>query len=369
MQIPLNSIAWLQILGGALIALGLVEWRRGGRTSWAFLQLAAGAVLAFGPLLVSSDRPSSGRSIRVLSVLDLPTTTALVEAFEEETGIRCEVDPFTGGAQRSANLLAEGRLQPDVYLGGTAEVHDRLADAKVTLAVDLPEDPDRIDRYDDPDRLYVPIYLGYLALIHRPLADLLQHPPEWNSLLDPRWRGRIFLPSPTSTSGGLVFLATQMLRQDSPERGWTYLELLEGQDVRWTLRSEDVISGVANGDADLGVAWAHDTWRRRENGRIPVELHIPERTGYEVGAVSLLRWARDQEAARAFIEFLTGPRAARLQVRVGYRIPLRTDVAPPRYITERDPLAGGRLDFFDRQRVLAEREGWIERFASEQSGR
>ena len=338
--------------------------RRGRRTAIALLVLGLVLVTAT-PWLAGRG---SGRTLRVLSVFDLDTTEALVEAFEEETGIQCIVDPFTGGAQRSANLLAQGRLQPDVYLGGTVEVHDRLAAAGVSLAVEPTDDPQRIDRYDDPRHLYTPIYLGYLAIIHRPLADLRRHPPDWNTLLDPRWKGRLSLPSPSSTSGGLVFLATQMLRQDDIDRGWTYLELLERQQARWEPRSEDVITRVAAGEADLGVAWAHDTWRRRRTDRIPVELRIPERTGYEVGAVSVLRWARDEDAARQFVHFLTGPRAARIQVRWGYRIPLRTDVAPPAYIREDDPLAGGRLDFFDRRRVLAERESWIGRWATAHPG-
>ena len=49
---------------------------------------------------------------------------------------------------------------------------------------------------------------------------------------------------------------------------------------------------IAAGKADLGVSWAQDAWRQRERDRLPIEVVIPIRTGYEVGAVSALRWAR-----------------------------------------------------------------------------
>lgn len=357
-----DVLLWQTAVGVLLGAAALWLSRRPAQiTRWVGLGIA---IVLCGLAPMRWQAPITGaRTLRVLSVLDNETTDALVAAFEAKTEIRCLVDPFAGGASRSADLLEDGRLQPDVMLGGTAEVHDRLADAGKNLAVHLEPDSSRVSDHDDPDHRYTPIYLGYLALVHRPLPEFETHPPAWTSLIEPRWSERVSLPAPTSTSGGIVFLATQLLRQPDEERGWTYLQILGERGVRWEQRSNDVIARVASGKADLGVAWAHDTWRRVERDRIPVGVHVPDRTGYEVGAVSVFEWVRDRGAAEEFVKFLTSAEAQRIQAEVGLRIPLRTDVPGPPYVSkDGDPLTSGRLDFFDRSVVMQKRNEWIERW-------
>jgi ABC-type Fe3+ transport system substrate-binding protein len=251
-------------------------------------------------------------------------------------------------------------------LGGTSEIHQMLAAAEVSVPVELPDDPNRISLYDPPGHRLTPIYVGYLALVYRQLPDFDRREPDWGALIDSRWIGRVSLPSPASTSGGSVFLATQLLRQPDPERGWQYLKILGAAGVPWESRSVDVITKIAAGKADLGVSWAQDAWRQRERDRLPIEVVIPTRTGYEVGAVSALRWARDLPAAEEFIRFLTSKEAQQIQAEVGLRVPLRTDVSAPAYLDGDRPLPGDeRLAFFDRETVLREQEAWIERWARE----
>jgi iron(III) transport system substrate-binding protein len=364
--VPVYLVLLLQTLTGAVLLLAL-QWlfRRPDRiTRW--LALALAGLIVFAAPMNYDPVGKVPRSIRVLSVLDMPTTEALVEAFEARTGIRCQVDPFLGGARRSAELLLEGRMQPDLMLGGTSEIHDLLASAGISVPVELPEDPARISKFDPESRRLTPIYVGYLALIYRPLPDFMTKAPDWGALIDPRWVDRVSLPSPENTSGGVVFLATQLLRQPDQERGWQYMKILGESGATWEPRSVDVITKIAGGRAELGVSWAHDAWRRRESDRLPIEVLIPDRTGYEIGAVSALHWARDPRAAEEFIRFLTSKEAQQIQAEIGLRVPLRTDVAAPGYL-ESDRAAPGDpgLAFFDRAVVLREQEVWVSRWVAE----
>jgi iron(III) transport system substrate-binding protein len=356
----------LQSAAGALFLLA-ATWvvRRPDRlTRWVTLVLATALVL-LAPLRWDPVGQIP-RTLRVLAVMDVDTTDALVEAFELRTGIRCQVDPFQGGARESAELILEGRIQPDLMIGGTSEIHDLLASAEVSVPFVLPEDEGRIDRFDPTSHRFTPIYVGYLAVVYRPITDFTAKPPDWAALIDPRWVDRVSLPSPTSTSGGVVFLATQLLRQPDPERGWQYIQILVDGGARWEPRSSDVITRVASGRSDLGVSWAHDAWRRRERDRLPIEVLIPIRTGYEVGAASVLRWARDMPAAEEFIRFLTSREAQEIQAEVGLRVPLRTDVGVPGYLDPQRPAPGDRgLAFYDRAVVLREQSEWISRWKSE----
>lgn len=319
------------------------------------------AALAILPFVLWEAPDPTGRRLRVVSVFDGATTAALVEAFTAETGIVCDVDPFAGGTQTTVDLILQGRVQPDILLGGTVEIHERLAAEGMLLPCPPLDDPDRIARYDDPEHRWTPLYLGYLALIYRPLPTFQSHPPEWVTLIQPQWRGRVTIPSPTTSGGGLVFLATQIQRQQDPELAWRYVRLLAESGARFEERSNVPISRVAEGSMDLGVAWAHDVLRRREDERLPVEIRIPDQTGFEVGAVSILEWARDREAARAFVRFLMGPVAGEIQVREGRRVPLRADIDPPAYL-EAGALGNGATAFYDRAAVLENREAWIRRW-------
>jgi iron(III) transport system substrate-binding protein len=365
--LPSSVILVLQALMGLLLGLSLAELvrrrRRGNSVALPGTLALLLLLLIFIPVL--GWKPSPGppsRRLRVLSVLDLETTEALVRAFHDRSDIECEVDPFAGGAQTSAQLILGDRVQPDVLLGGTVEVHDRLAQAGKLRPVAGPLDAGRVDRYDEDEHRWTPLYLGYLALLYRPLPTFLTHPPDWNTLLDQRWRGRVTVPSPLESGGGLVFVATQIQRQPDPERGWEYLRLLLESGARFEPRSEVPIERIASGTMDLGVSWAHDIQRGRIRDRLPVELVIPEETGYEVGAVSVLEWARDPDAAEEFVRFLTGPEAGRIQATIGFRVPLRIDVDLPDYAEAADLLQGARTAFYDRQRVIQERSQWQERW-------
>ncbi len=357
-----STVLVLMALAGVVVGLSAHPlWHRRPRAVGIALWL-----ILFGGLTAAAWRMEpfahGARHLRVLSVLDAETTNALLDAFQAQTGIVCEVDPFAGGAQEAVNLLLEKRLQPDLLLGGTVEIHDQLAEKGLSLACTPDNDDQRLDQWDHPQALWTPIYVGYLAIIHRPLPELRTRPPEWITLLDPRFRNRVTIPSPATSGGGLVFMATQIQRAADPDRGWAFLEGLLRQGAQFEVRSEDTITQIARGTKDLGVAWAHDVWRRRERDRIPVELHIPRQTGYEIGGVSVLEWARDQEAARSLVRFLTGAEAARIQARVGYRVPLRRDVPPPPYLDRPSPLPPEDLAFFDRKAVVRERKAWMERW-------
>jgi iron(III) transport system substrate-binding protein len=364
-----RTATWLIALAGlALGSLAAPLWstRRhpAGPALWTVL--LAGFLL----LVARTDlAPGTARHLRVLSVLDDETTTALLDEFQRQSGIVCEVDPFAGGAQEAVDLLLEERLQPDLLLGGTVEIHDQLAQRSLLLSCDLEADDQRLDQWDQPRSLWTPIYVGYLALIHRPLPELRTRPPEWITLLDPRFRNLVTIPSPETSGGGLVFLATQLQRAADEERGWAFLEGLLRQGAVFETRSEDAITKVAEGTKDLGVAWAQDVWRRRERDRIPVELHIPHETGYEIGGVSILSWTRDAEAARELVRFLTGRDAGRIQARTGYRVALRRDVSPPAYLQRSTPVIPEELAFFDRAAVTRDRARWMKRWRDLVAGR
>jgi len=351
------------------VALGLLAallfLRR--RSTPAGLTLAFVVVLALAvvpPALLGPRMATRPRRVRVVSVLDQPTTQALTEAFTRRTGIVCDVDPFAGGTQTTAGLILQGRLHPDVLLGGTVEIHEELAQKQLLAPHVIRPDSRRTSLYDDPDGRWTPLYLGLLGLVYRPLPEFQARAPDWLSLIQPRFKNRVSIPAPDKSGGGLVFLATQLQRQKEIEKCWEYLQLLDENEVHWEDRSSVPISRVAAGTMDLGVAWAHDVLRRIESERLPVKMTIPRETGFEVGAASILANATDPEAAQRFLDFLTGKEAGRIQAEVGHRVPLRTDIDLPGYLDHSLPdlKTGSGGMHYDRAFVVKNQDAWIKRW-------
>jgi iron(III) transport system substrate-binding protein len=363
---PSVLLALELLLGVALGLLGtLVFVRR--RSSPPLLTFAFVVTLALAvvpPALLGPRMSARPRRIRIVSVFDQPTTQALTEAFTRRTGILCDVDPFAGGTQTTAGLILQGRLHPDVLLGGTVEIHEELAQKQLLAPHQIRPDSRRTTLYDDPEGRWTPMYLGLLGLVYRPLPELQAHAPDWLTLIQPRFKNRVSIPAPDKSGGGLVFLATQLQRQDEIEKSWEYLKLLDENEVHWEDRSSVPISRVAAGTMDLGVAWAHDVLRRIESERLPVKLTIPRETGYEVGAASILAGATDLEACQRFLDFLTGREAAKIQVEVGHRVPLRTDIDLPGYLDHSLPdlKTGSGGMHYDRAFVVKNRDAWIQRW-------
>ena len=364
---------WLaaELLLGALVGiLATLVWQRRS-SSPRLLTAAFVVILAMGVVSAAMLGPRmkvAPARIRVVSVLDEATTQALVQAFTRQSGILCEVDPFAGGTQTTAELILQGRIHPDVLLGGTVEIHQELADAGLLLPHPPLDDPERQTLWDDPQGRWTPLYLGILGLVYRPLPELEAHDPDWLTLIQPRWKDRVAIPSPNKSGGGLVFLATQVLRQDDEANAWEYLSLLDENGVHWEARSSVPISRVAAGTMDIGVAWAHDVIRRIESERLPVQLSIPVVTGYEVGAASILASGQDPEAARRFLEFLSSREAAQIQAEVGHRVPIRSDVEPPTYLNGSRKNPGGIGAEFDRERLASQRGVWIQRWEEGRGG-
>jgi iron(III) transport system substrate-binding protein len=358
------------LLGAVVGVLATLVWQRRS-SSPQLLTAAFVVILAMGVVpaaLLGPRLKESPPRVRVVSVLDEATTQALVQAFTRQSGILCEVDPFAGGTQTTAELILQGRIHPDVLLGGTVEIHQELADAGILLPHPPLTDPQRQVRWDDPEGRWTPLYLGVLGLVYRPLPELEAHDPDWLTLIQPRWKDRVAIPAPDKSGGGLVFLATQILRQNDEAKAWEYLALLDQNQVHWEARSSVPISRVAAGTMDIGVAWAHDVIRRVETERLPVELTIPVDTGYEIGAASILASGPNPDAARRFLEFLASREAAQIQAEVGHRVPLRSDVELPTYLNGSRKGPGEVGAEFDRERLANQRRAWIERWEEGREG-
>jgi iron(III) transport system substrate-binding protein len=149
------------------------------------------------------------------------------------------------------------------------------------------------------------IYAGALGFAYN--ADLLKQkglkaPACWKDLLDGTYAGAIELADPNSSGTAYTALAT-LVQLFGEDEAFKYLARL-GANIRTYPQSGSApVKDAAHGDTLIGISFVHDAVTLRQAG-YPLEIVAPcEGTGYEIGAVSIIKGAKNLEAARAFVGF------------------------------------------------------------------
>jgi iron(III) transport system substrate-binding protein len=131
---------------------------------------------------------------------------------------------------------------------------------------------------------------GFIASNDRLTKEMSgKKPATWDDLLDPAWKGKLILPSPTLTGGGYIFIATQIFRFNKDEaKAMAYMKTLHGNIADYIGTSPGAIGAVSQGQYVGCPNWAHDILT--EKGKNPgVSLAVPANTGFEVGGISIVR--------------------------------------------------------------------------------
>jgi iron(III) transport system substrate-binding protein len=91
--------------------------------------------------------------------------------------------------------------------------------------------------------------------------------------------------------------------------------------------SPQAIQLVAQGQFVGAQNWAHDILTEKSKGS-PIDLIVPQDTGFEVGAVSIIKGGPNTNAAKSFVDWILTKDAGALNVKLSNRVAVLKDVAP-----------------------------------------
>ncbi|MDQ7820243.1 MAG: ABC transporter substrate-binding protein [Armatimonadota bacterium] len=290
------------------------------------LTLAGTAATAPAPRLV------------VYSALPDLETSLIHREFTRRTGIQVDALVVPAAGTLQARIRTEkDRPRADVFVGGSRDFHIPLAREGLLLPYRSPVAAQaKINpAYLDPDGYWHGWYLGALAIIvnterfERELAPRgVRKPATWDDLIRPEFRGHFVMPSPVTTGGGYIFVAAQIFRLGE-ERAWAYLRALNANASQYTPTAPGTITLLERGEAIVGMMWAHEAIGARVLRAAPLEVTVPPDTGYEVGAVSIVKGGPNPEGAKAYVDFLMTRVPQDINARYGFRYPVRADVPVP----------------------------------------
>jgi iron(III) transport system substrate-binding protein len=310
-----------------------------------FLQLAgATAVVAAcggatttgspAPSLSTAATPKPSGTISVYSALNETTNNQLFAAFKSATGIDASILSLPAAGDLQTRITSEkNNPQADIFVGGSSEFHDPLGKQGLLEAYQSPNAADVAAQFKEPTGLWTGWYTGIFGFISntsRLSSDLGgKKPTTWDDLLDPAWKGKLILPDPIKTGGGYIFIATQIFRFNRDEaKAMDYMKKLHANIASYGPTSPGVITSVANGEAAGAPNWSHDILTEKAKDPSKVDLTIPKDTGFEVGAVSIVKGGKNLPAAKAFVDWVLTKDAGVLNVKLSNRGSVRKDVAP-----------------------------------------
>ncbi|HEY3219037.1 MAG TPA: extracellular solute-binding protein [Candidatus Limnocylindria bacterium] len=311
-------------LAGATAAIAAC----GGAATTATPSPAATAATA-----AATAAPVTG-TISVYSALNESTNNEFFGAFKKAyPGVTVNVLPLAAAGELQTRIRTEkASPKADIFIGGSSEFHDPLGKEGLLEAYIAPNAKDIDAKFKEATGLWTGWYTGIFGFISnndRLTKELAgKKPATWDDLLDAAWKGKLVLPDPVKTGGGYIFIATQIFRVNRDEaKAMAYMKSLHANVAQYVPTSPGALTLIDQGQFVGCPNWAHDILTEKGKGN-PIDLSIPSDTGFEVGAVSIVKGTKSLGAAQALVNWSITKEAGELNVKLSNRGSTRTDVAP-----------------------------------------
>lgn len=253
--------------------------------------------------------------------------------------------------------------QADVWYGGTVEPHLQAADDDLLdLSVTSPKQADILPQFqklaEHPRGQHLSlIYLMPfgIGVNNKKLAELGIEPPKcFADLLNPKLKGQIQYADPRTTGTGYTMLAT-LITLWGEDKAFAYLKALRPNIAEYA-KSGLATKSLATGEVAVDIGFLHNYVREKERGAPVSGIRPCEGVGYSLGAVSVIKGARNRDNAVKFVDWALGVEAQELAWRDAgyYQLPTnRHAQSSPKFPAAND-LNLLDIDFTDRFGAAAE---------------
>jgi iron(III) transport system substrate-binding protein len=233
----------------------------------------------------------------------------MVTAFEKETGISVAMTRKSSGETYAQIRAEKDNPKGDVWWGGTGDPHLQAAEEGLTEEYTSPMRGElhdwAIKQAEAANNKTIGVYSGALGFGYN--KDLLAKsnlpvPKCWADLTKPEYKGHIQMANPNSSGTAYTMLAT-MVQLMGEDKGFEYLKALHANINQYTKSGSAPIKAAGLGETTIGIVFMHDAVTQTAAGFPIVTVAPCEGTGYEIGSMSLIKGARNPEAAKQFYDW------------------------------------------------------------------
>lgn len=286
----------------------------------AIVLLVALLLCALPVALAEADKPFAGTEIKVYNWYDY-IDPAVLDIFEEETGIHVNYVNFTGNEDMYTRL-ASGAEVYDVVIPSEYMVN-RLIKEDLVAELDLSNIPNlenvldnQLDPFYDPGNAHsIPYMWGTLGILYN--TDMVTGPiTSWTALLDEQYAGSIFMIDQYRDAIGLA-LKVQGYSVNSSDED----ELDAARE--WLLNQKDLVAGyildqakdlMANDEAAMAVMYSGDALYAMEKNDKLAYVIPEEGSNIWVDCMCVPKNSENKGAAECFINFMCRPDIAQMNM-------------------------------------------------------
>jgi len=268
------------------------------------------------------------RVLRVYSALDPKESKIYFSEYMEKTGVRIQWVRMSSGAVLARVKVERNNPSMGLWFGGSstdfisAAGEDLLASYRPDINFDLPP------QAHDPDWKWTGFYFGAIGFAsnRERLERIGADPPRsWQDLLKPEFKNEIGMAYPYTSGTAYTALST-LLQLMGVDKGFDYVARMDENIHHYNKSGSACVTQVGLGEIGVGIAFSHDIMKKGVSKfGDDVILSFPEEgTGYEIGAMALIKGGKDREEAEKFMDWIMSVEAQGLMQR-WYRIPLNPD--------------------------------------------
>lgn len=284
----------------------------------------------------------------------------LVTEFEKQTGVKVEV--VAAGSGELLKRVESEKANPlgDIFWGGSLstmkpkanlfEPYTSANEDKIQPAFKNAEGS--LTRFTDiPSVIMVNTNL---------IGDIKIE--GYEDLLNPKLKGKIAFADPAKSSSSYEHLINMLyaMGKGEPEKGWDYVKAFSvNLDGKLLSGSSAVYKGVADGEYTVGCTFEEAGAKYVADGA-PVKLvYMKEGVVSTPDGVYIIKNAKNMVNAKKFIDFITSKDAQTIIAQQLHRRSIRTDVAPPKGLLEKDKI---HIINADDNVVVANKTKWMDQF-------
>lgn len=269
--------------------------------------------------------PIGGELVLYACLFDPDKLEVIFQTFKSQYGVDVTCLDMSSGEALERIRAESENPQGDVLFGTTNLSHVNLAAEDLLEPYQglgwnqLPDGPIK-----DPNGAWTGFYYGVIGFACSPerLEELgAECPGSWQDLLDPVYQGEIVIASPAASGTSYTVLSglVQLMGEDG---AFEYYQQFNENVAQYTESGSAPGRMAAAGEFAVGIAFTHDIQVQQDAG-LPVEISFPEEgTPFEIGGISILKGAQNQEAARAWVDYVFTPAFQRYHNDVAHRIPV-----------------------------------------------
>lgn len=269
----------------------------------------------------------------VYSAVNAEYMLKVASEFEKDTGIKVESVRLSAGEMVARVREEKNSPKATIVYGGSADGYIQMKDEGLLEKYVSPQAAAIPSTLKDPAGYWTGIYVGYIGFVSnkKVLAErAVPMPTSWNDLLRPELKGQVALANPGTAGAAYTMLAT-LVQLKGETDAMKYMKELDGQVTGYEKSAVSAAQMAGEGKVAVGVAFLQDAIRFQEQGMKDIVISTPnEGTGFEIGAVGIVREGPDQAAARKFVDWALSKKAQELGLGVdSYRFPTLPDAKSP----------------------------------------